>query len=71
MAPGYFSSQFNPRVGSGQGSVPTSDIVAEVPTIIDEIISGTFDIDARAVPLAEVEKAWRDTTTNQRIVITP
>ncbi|MGO9381828.1 MAG: zinc-binding alcohol dehydrogenase family protein [Mycobacterium sp.] len=59
-------------VGSGQGSVPTSDIVAEVPTIIDEIISGTFDIDARAVPLAEVENAWRDTTTtNQRIVITP
>ncbi len=57
--------------GSGQGSVPTRDILAELPTLATEISSGAFQIDARAVPLAEVEAAWRDTATDQRIVITP
>ncbi len=58
-------------VGSGQGSVPTRDILAELPILISEITGGTFDIDARAVPLAEVEAAWNATVTDQRIVITP
>ena len=58
-------------VGSGQGSVPTRDIQAEVRTLVDEIASGTFHIDARVVPLADVETAWNDTATDQRIVITP
>jgi NADPH:quinone reductase-like Zn-dependent oxidoreductase len=58
-------------VGSGQGSVPTRDILAEMPALVREITSGTFDIDVRAVPLAEVEAAWNDTDSDQRIVITP
>jgi NADPH:quinone reductase-like Zn-dependent oxidoreductase len=58
-------------VGSGQGSVPTRDILAELPAIVAEISSGTFRVDARAVPLAEVEAAWSDTDTGQRIVIAP
>ena len=58
-------------VGSGQGSVPTHDILAEIPTLASEITGGTFHIDARAVPLADVETAWNDTSTDQRIVITP
>lgn len=58
-------------VGSGQGSVPTRDILAEMPALIHEITSGTFDIDVKAVPLAEVEKAWNDTAGGRRIVITP
>lgn len=58
-------------VGSGQGSVPTRDILAEMPALVHEITSGTFDIDVRAVPLAEVENAWTDTAGDQRIVITP
>jgi hypothetical protein len=58
-------------VGSGQGSVPTRDILAEIPTLASEITGGTFHIDARAVPLANVEPAWNDTSTDQRIVITP
>lgn len=58
-------------VGSGQGSVPTRDILAELPSLAREITSGTFHIDARAVPLADVEKAWRDKGAEQRIVITP
>jgi len=58
-------------VGSGQGSVPTRDILAEIPSLVDEITSGTFHIDARAVPLADIETAWNDTAIDQRIVITP
>lgn len=58
-------------VGSGQGSVPTRDILAELPTLATEITSGTFRIDARGVALADVEAAWNDTRSAQRIVITP
>jgi NADPH:quinone reductase-like Zn-dependent oxidoreductase len=58
-------------VGSGQGSVPARDIVAELPGLAAEITSGTFRIDARTVPLADVEAAWKDTGSEQRIVITP
>jgi NADPH:quinone reductase-like Zn-dependent oxidoreductase len=58
-------------VGSGQGSVPTRDILAEIRTLVDEITAGTFHVGARTVPLADVETAWNDTATDQRIVITP
>ena len=58
-------------LGSGQGSVPTRDILTEMPALIREITRGTFDVDASAVPLAQVEKAWTDAPGEQRIVITP
>jgi NADPH:quinone reductase-like Zn-dependent oxidoreductase len=58
-------------VGSGQGSVPTRDILAELPAIATEISNGGFELDARAVPLADVEAAWNDTDSGERIVITP
>jgi NADPH:quinone reductase-like Zn-dependent oxidoreductase len=57
-------------VGSGQGSVPTRDILAELPDLAAEITDGTFRIDARTVQLADVETAWKDTGSDQRIVIT-
>jgi NADPH:quinone reductase-like Zn-dependent oxidoreductase len=57
-------------VGSGQGSVSTREILAELPALIDEIAAGTFAIDARAVPLAEVEPAWA-THGAERIVFVP
>ncbi|WP_372666346.1 quinone oxidoreductase family protein [Amycolatopsis kentuckyensis] len=56
-------------VGSGQGSVPTKDIVAELRALVPEIES--FRIDARPVSLQDVEQAWRDTGTTQRVVVTP
>jgi Zinc-binding dehydrogenase len=36
-----------------------------------EIGSGGFELAARAVPLADVEVAWSDTNSDERIVITP
>jgi NADPH:quinone reductase-like Zn-dependent oxidoreductase len=58
-------------VGSGQGSVSTGGILAELPALADEITSGTLRIDARAVPLADVTSAWKDTDSAERIVLTP
>ena len=57
-------------VGSGQGSVSPREIRAELPQLAAEITKGTFAIDAQAVPLADVERAWAD-TTNRRVVFTP
>jgi hypothetical protein len=56
-------------VGSGQGSVSTSDILAELPALAAEIARGTFSIDAEAVPLADVEKVWAD--RDRRVVLVP
>lgn len=58
-------------VGSGQGSVPTRDIVAELPDLAAEITAGTFQVDAQPVPLADVGAAWRDTGAGGRVVIVP
>jgi hypothetical protein len=59
-------------IGSGQGSVSSQEIVAELPELARRIAAGAFDIDARPMPLAEVEQAWADAATStQRIVITP
>jgi hypothetical protein len=56
-------------VGSGQGSVSTRDILAELPALAEQITRGTFDIDAKAVPLADGEAAWADST--HRTVLVP
>ncbi|MEE3064182.1 MAG: zinc-binding alcohol dehydrogenase family protein [Actinomycetota bacterium] len=58
-------------VGSGQGSIPNRDILAELPAIAAEISSGAFELDARTVPLADVEAAWNVTDPGHRLVITP
>ncbi len=58
-------------VGSGQGSVPTTDIVAELDSLAAEITRGTFDVAAVAVPLSDVEQAWDDRRSDQRIVVVP
>jgi NADPH:quinone reductase-like Zn-dependent oxidoreductase len=57
-------------VGVGQGSVGTSEYIAELSALAAQITAGTFDIDASAVPLADVEHAWT-APTKQRIVLVP
>jgi NADPH:quinone reductase-like Zn-dependent oxidoreductase len=58
-------------VGSGQGSVSTREYLAELNVLAQEIAAGTIDVDARAVPLADVEEAWAATDANHRIVLVP
>ena len=58
-------------VGSGQGSVSTREYLAELRALADAIAAGTLDIDARAVPLANVEQAWAAADANHRVVLSP
>lgn len=59
-------------VGSGLGSVPGREIVKELPALVKEIARGTFRINARAVPLRNVEQAWAELGhSSERIVLTP
>ena len=58
-------------IGSGQGSVPPRDYRKEVEELASEVLKGTFDTTVRQVPLSEVEAAWADETSSERIVIVP
>ncbi|MEW2166777.1 zinc-binding alcohol dehydrogenase family protein [Streptomyces sp. NPDC007084] len=59
-------------MGSGQGSVTTAGIVAELPSLAAEIASGSFAVDPLVLPLSEVERAWSTPTApGQRIVLAP
>ncbi len=56
-------------LGSGQGSLTTAGIVAELPELADQITAGTFVIDPVPTPLSDVESAWdAPTMPGQRIV---
>jgi NADPH:quinone reductase-like Zn-dependent oxidoreductase len=58
-------------LGSGQGSMTTAGIVAELPELADQITAGTFVVDPLATPLGDVESAWNTPTApGQRIVFT-
>jgi NADPH:quinone reductase-like Zn-dependent oxidoreductase len=58
-------------VGSGQGSVSTRDILAELPAIAEAITSGALRIDARPIPLRDVTSAWQHIDGTERIVLIP
>jgi NADPH:quinone reductase-like Zn-dependent oxidoreductase len=59
-------------MGSGQGSIPTAVIAAEIPAIMTELAAGTVTVDAMALPLADVESAWNSpSTAGQRVVFIP
>ncbi len=47
-------------VGSGQSSVSTREILAELPALAQEITAGSLEIDARPTALTDVEQAWAD-----------
>jgi NADPH:quinone reductase-like Zn-dependent oxidoreductase len=59
-------------VGSGQGSVAARDFLSELPELAAELGRGSFEINVRAVPLADVEATWGTRENgDERIVITP
>ncbi|MFI6787975.1 zinc-binding dehydrogenase [Nonomuraea sp. NPDC050383] len=57
-------------VGSGIGSVPARDILAELPELASAVAAGAIDVRARAVPLAQVTQAWT-AETDDRVVFVP
>ena len=59
-------------VGSGQGSVSPREILSELPALAREIVTGRYEIAARAVPLEHVTEAWSEAAaTDDRLVIIP
>lgn len=59
-------------MGSGQGSVAISDMVAELPHLIDELVARRITVDPLRLPLSDVEKAWSDPVpAGRRTVLVP
>jgi NADPH:quinone reductase-like Zn-dependent oxidoreductase len=59
-------------LGSGQGSVPTRSILAVLSQLAAEVHRGTFDVQAKSMPLADVEHAWTLASgSTERIVLVP
>ncbi|MEU3464747.1 zinc-binding alcohol dehydrogenase family protein [Streptomyces sp. NPDC006733] len=59
-------------MGSGQGSLTTAGILAELPALAAEITCGTFTIDPSPEPLSEVERVWTTPTPpGRRVVLVP
>jgi NADPH:quinone reductase-like Zn-dependent oxidoreductase len=61
-----------PSVGSGQGSVPTREIVAELSALAAHIAEGGYTINVSPTPLSDVADAWtRSIGSSRRIVFIP
>lgn len=58
-------------LGSGQGSLATAEIAAELPELAAQITAGTIAVDPLPTPLSEVEEIWNaPTAPGQRVVFT-
>jgi NADPH:quinone reductase-like Zn-dependent oxidoreductase len=59
-------------LGSGQGSLRTAAIVAELPELAAQISNGTFAVDPVPRSLSDVESTWNDSIAHgQRVVFVP
>ncbi|MFD6399049.1 zinc-binding alcohol dehydrogenase family protein [Nocardia sp. NPDC060249] len=56
--------------GSGIGSVSPRGFLAELPEIAAAVHAGTIDVQARALPLAQISETW-SAETDDRIVYVP
>jgi NADPH:quinone reductase-like Zn-dependent oxidoreductase len=58
--------------GNGQGAISPRAYLTELPSLIDEISAGTIGVNARPVPLADVETIWSaPETPGVRTVLIP
>src|SRR2546429_68686 len=58
--------------GNGQGAVSTAAYLAELPSLVREIDTGTIAVKANTVPLADVEAIWtRSDPPGERTVLVP
>jgi NADPH2:quinone reductase len=55
-------------MGSGLGSVSTVELLASIGDFLKAVRAGGFAIAGDAVPLAEVEAAWKDSSSAKRTV---
>jgi NADPH:quinone reductase-like Zn-dependent oxidoreductase len=58
--------------GSGQGAVGAEDCLAELPSLIDAINTGSIAVQVNTMPLADVGQAWtRAEVPGERTVLVP
>jgi NADPH2:quinone reductase len=58
--------------GSGTGRPATpADFAAAYAGLLKQAAAGEISLDIAAVPLADVEKAWRQPAAGQRVVFVP
>ncbi|MFF1924244.1 hypothetical protein ACFVW8_27220 [Streptomyces sp. NPDC058221] len=68
--PSYLLRAANLNIlGSGQGSVTTAGIVAELPSLAEQIVAGTLAVDPLVMPLSQVEQAWNTPTAPGRLIV--
>lgn len=59
-------------LGNGQGAVSTRGYLAELPALVEQIDASELQINARTVPLSDVENTWNETDSgNLRTVFIP
>jgi NADPH:quinone reductase-like Zn-dependent oxidoreductase len=58
-------------MGSGLGSIAFARLLNSVAAVLDCAAAGHLHVDARAVPLAQIEAHWDDADTRERLVFTP
>jgi NADPH:quinone reductase-like Zn-dependent oxidoreductase len=59
-------------LGNGQGAVPASAYLAELPSLVAEIDAGAIAVTTNTVPLADVETVWAQADPpGQRTVLVP
>jgi NADPH:quinone reductase-like Zn-dependent oxidoreductase len=57
-------------MGSGIGSIPLDRLVRAVGELLRATAPGGFHIEAKAIPLSDVEQAWRHDDSSRRTVFT-
>ena len=59
-------------LGSGQGATSTAEMFGTAPDVVAALAAGALDVDARQVPLAEVERWWSSPVeSGERLVFVP
>ncbi|MDU9392872.1 zinc-binding alcohol dehydrogenase family protein [Pseudomonas sp. zfem002] len=69
MSPGVLRSSGLEILGSGLGSVSNQGLVQVVGQLLRAIGPAGLKVDARAVPLSEVESVWRDGTAERVVLV--
>jgi len=58
--------------GSGQGALSPRGFLAELPSLIDELLAGAVALSPRVIPLSDVERVWNEPDVpGERIVFVP
>jgi NADPH:quinone reductase-like Zn-dependent oxidoreductase len=58
--------------GVGQGAISAQGYLAELPSLIEEIDSGTLEVAVRPIPLRDIEAVWTEPDVpGERLVVMP